>query len=60
MDYREQVQQLQREIRELSEASKAYYMEHTHTSQDNHAHQMREERLKQLVNELTRLVPLTT
>ena len=55
MDFREQVRQLQREIEELSKESKEYREQHSHTSQDNLAHKMRELRLQQTIDELMRL-----
>ena len=55
MDSRERVRQLQREIVELSEESKEYRNQHSHTAQYKHAHQMREKLLQKTINALMRL-----
>lgn len=55
MNSRERVQQLQREIIELSEASENYHEQPSHTPQENYAHQVGVQRLEQIIDQLMRL-----
>jgi len=55
MDAKERVRQLQREIQELSFLNETYAKKRTHTRFEIKAHQMRELRLQQIINELMQL-----
>ena len=55
MDYREKVQQLQREIKQLYEANDAYRRKHSHSPLEKHAQDMRGQRLQQIMDELRQI-----
>lgn len=55
MDSGERVRELQKEIKQLSDANEAYRKRHFRTSQDSYANMMREQRLKQIIDELARI-----
>jgi N-glycosylase/DNA lyase len=55
MDARERVRQLQREIKELCLANEEYLKKPTHAPREVQAHMGREQRLKQILDELMRL-----
>jgi hypothetical protein len=55
LDAKERVRQLQKEIKELSRLNETYSKKRTHTRFEIGAHQKRELRLQQIINELTQL-----
>ena len=55
MDYHERVCQLQREIKQLSEAIEDYNKKRYRKQFDKHAQEMRGQRLKQIIDELAQI-----